>query len=137
MGNPTMWFEVAGKDREALNGFYSRLFDWQLKDMEGESKEIDELAERLDDLQDHILRQPAELGSLLKRMVGPGRDGVDRAASILRESRDLYVVGIGASWNAGLAILPFFSRAGRPALLADASELMQPLSRGRSAPESR
>ena len=23
MGNPTMWFEVAAKDREAMNGFYS------------------------------------------------------------------------------------------------------------------
>jgi uncharacterized protein len=35
MGNPTMWFEVAGKDHEALKGFYSSLFDWQLTDMDG------------------------------------------------------------------------------------------------------
>lgn len=34
MGNPTMWFEVAGRDREALKDFYSRLFDWKLTDME-------------------------------------------------------------------------------------------------------
>jgi len=34
MGNPIMWFEVAGKDHEALKGFYSRLFDWKLTDMD-------------------------------------------------------------------------------------------------------
>lgn len=34
MGNPTMWFEVAGKDQEALKGFYSQLFEWQITDME-------------------------------------------------------------------------------------------------------
>ncbi len=34
MGNPTMWFEVAAKDREAAKGFYSQLFDWQLTDMD-------------------------------------------------------------------------------------------------------
>jgi predicted enzyme related to lactoylglutathione lyase len=34
MGNPTMWFEVAGKDRGALKAFYSELFDWQFTDME-------------------------------------------------------------------------------------------------------
>jgi uncharacterized protein len=35
MGNPTMWFEVAGKDREAMKGFYSQLFEWKLSDMDG------------------------------------------------------------------------------------------------------
>ncbi len=34
MGNPTMWFEVAAKDREGMKGFYSGLFDWKLNDME-------------------------------------------------------------------------------------------------------
>jgi uncharacterized protein len=34
MGNPTMWFEVAAADREAMKGFYSGLFDWKLNDME-------------------------------------------------------------------------------------------------------
>jgi predicted enzyme related to lactoylglutathione lyase len=34
MGNPTMWFEVAGKDREALKDFYSGLFAWKLTDMD-------------------------------------------------------------------------------------------------------
>jgi uncharacterized protein len=34
MGNPTMWFEVAARDRESLKGFYSSLFDWKLTDMD-------------------------------------------------------------------------------------------------------
>jgi uncharacterized protein len=34
MGNPTMWFEVAGRDRDALKGFYSQLFEWKLTDMD-------------------------------------------------------------------------------------------------------
>jgi predicted enzyme related to lactoylglutathione lyase len=35
MGNPVMWFEVAGKDHATLKDFYSSMFDWQLNDMEG------------------------------------------------------------------------------------------------------
>ena len=35
MGSPTMWFEVAGKDHQALKNFYSQLFDWKLTDMDG------------------------------------------------------------------------------------------------------
>ena len=35
MPNPTMWFEVAGKDHQALKSFYTELFDWQTKDAEG------------------------------------------------------------------------------------------------------
>jgi uncharacterized protein len=34
MGNPVMWFEVAGEDREALKGFYAQLFDWKLSDVD-------------------------------------------------------------------------------------------------------
>jgi predicted enzyme related to lactoylglutathione lyase len=33
MGDPTMWFEVAGKDFQGLKGFYSQLFGWELTDM--------------------------------------------------------------------------------------------------------
>lgn len=71
-----------------------------------------------------ILRQPAELGRWLGHALGPGRGDLERAAAILRDARDLYAVGIGASWNAGLAALQRFSAAGRPACLADASEFL-------------
>ena len=35
MGNPTMWFEVAGKDHGALKEFYGAMFEWEMTDMEG------------------------------------------------------------------------------------------------------
>jgi predicted enzyme related to lactoylglutathione lyase len=34
MANPTKWFEVAGKDRQALKEFYAGLFDWKMTDSE-------------------------------------------------------------------------------------------------------
>jgi uncharacterized protein len=34
MGNPTMWFEVAAKDREAMKGFYGSMFAWEMTDVE-------------------------------------------------------------------------------------------------------
>jgi len=34
MANPTMWFEVAARDRDSMKGFYSGLFDWRLQDMD-------------------------------------------------------------------------------------------------------
>jgi uncharacterized protein len=34
MANPTRWFEVAGKDRQALKEFYGGLFDWEMTDAE-------------------------------------------------------------------------------------------------------
>jgi predicted enzyme related to lactoylglutathione lyase len=34
MANPVAWFEVAGKDHQALKSFYSQLFDWEFTDME-------------------------------------------------------------------------------------------------------
>ena len=33
MGNPVIWFEVIGKDREALKSFYTSLFDWKTNDL--------------------------------------------------------------------------------------------------------
>ena len=33
MGNPVIWFEVIGKDKEALKSFYTSLFDWKANDL--------------------------------------------------------------------------------------------------------
>ena len=33
MGNPVIWFEVIGKDKEALKSFYTSLFDWKTNDL--------------------------------------------------------------------------------------------------------
>ena len=34
MGNQVGWFEVVGRDTEALKRFYGGLFDWRLEDMQ-------------------------------------------------------------------------------------------------------
>ena len=35
MANNIGWFEVAGKDQDALRSFYGELFDWSFNDVEG------------------------------------------------------------------------------------------------------
>jgi hypothetical protein len=35
MANQAVWFEVMGKDRDALTGFYTDLFDWKATEMDG------------------------------------------------------------------------------------------------------
>jgi glutamine---fructose-6-phosphate transaminase (isomerizing) len=71
-----------------------------------------------------ILGEPIELSKSLTYTLGDGRAPLDKAANILNSAEHIYVVGIGSSWNAGLAVLSFFSAAGRPAILCDASELL-------------
>ncbi|MEK6250531.1 MAG: hypothetical protein AABM43_01100 [Actinomycetota bacterium] len=36
MGNPTVHFEVAGKDKEPLNSFFTDLFNWKTSDVPGD-----------------------------------------------------------------------------------------------------
>jgi len=33
MGNPIVHWEIAGENREKLQGFYGSLFDWEIEDM--------------------------------------------------------------------------------------------------------
>lgn len=35
MGNPVVHFEIVGKDKAKLDGFYSDLFDWKTQDIPG------------------------------------------------------------------------------------------------------
>src|SRR3982074_1312248 len=71
-----------------------------------------------------IAREPSELSNSLTYTLQEGRQALEDAAQILNKSAHIYIVGIGSSWNAGLAVLSFFNAAGRPALLFDASELL-------------
>jgi len=71
-----------------------------------------------------ILREPTELLRSLDYTLRDGRPSLEEAARILKQSEHIYIVGIGSSWNAGLAVLSFFNAAGRPALLCDASEIL-------------
>lgn len=71
-----------------------------------------------------ILNEPAELLKSLDYTLRDGRPALEEAARILKQSQHIYIVGIGSSWNAGLAVLSFFNAAGRPVMLHDASELL-------------
>jgi glutamine---fructose-6-phosphate transaminase (isomerizing) len=71
-----------------------------------------------------ILGEPAELLRSLDYTLRDGRPSLQEAARILKQSEHIYIVGIGSSWNAGLAVLSFFNAAGRPAILCDASEIL-------------
>ena len=71
-----------------------------------------------------ILKEPTELLRSLDHTLRDGRPSLEEAARILRQSEHIYIVGIGSSWNAGLAVLSFFNAAGRPAMLCGASEIL-------------
>src|SRR5882724_150917 len=71
-----------------------------------------------------ILKEPTELLRSLDHTLRDGRPSLEEAARILKQSEHIYIVGIGSSWNAGLAVLSFFNAAGRPAMLCDASEIL-------------
>ncbi len=75
-------------------------------------------------LREDILREPGELSKSLAYAFGQGRPPLEAAADLLNKSAHIYIIGMGSSWNAGLAVLSCFNGAGRPALLFDASELL-------------
>jgi glucosamine--fructose-6-phosphate aminotransferase (isomerizing) len=74
-------------------------------------------------LQD-IFRQPAELRRSIAFLSGAGQTALQRAASTVREAKNVFLTGIGASWNAALAAGTLFSVAGRPVFTQEASELL-------------
>jgi glucosamine--fructose-6-phosphate aminotransferase (isomerizing) len=74
-------------------------------------------------LQD-ILHEPEELIKSLENTWHEGRQRLEEAGRLAREARSVYVVGIGSSWHAGMAVLSIFHAYGCPALLIDASEMV-------------
>lgn len=71
-----------------------------------------------------IVRQPGRILESLRYTMDDGRVALQRAAEILRHSEVIYIVGMGASWHAGMAMQAIFQSQGRPALLVDASEFL-------------
>src|SRR5262245_56485958 len=71
-----------------------------------------------------ILKQPKELIGSLRYLLQSERERFKRAASILNQTKQIYLTGIGASWHAAMAAATFFNRAGHPAGLIEASELL-------------
>ncbi|HEY1902780.1 MAG TPA: SIS domain-containing protein [Terracidiphilus sp.] len=71
-----------------------------------------------------ILREPQQLSACVTRMVESQSELLQEAANFLRREQTTYVVGIGSSWNAALAVVTLLNSAGHPAIAADASELL-------------
>lgn len=76
-------------------------------------------------LLDDILKQPQELIGALSSLLEKDRSQLDRATSILDQAKNIYLTGIGASWNAAIAAGSFFHAEGRPVSLIEASELLR------------
>jgi glutamine---fructose-6-phosphate transaminase (isomerizing) len=74
-------------------------------------------------LQD-ILRQPAEMRQTIDHLTGPGQEAMQRASSLIRSARDVFITGIGASWNVALSAGALFYSSGRPVYMQEAGELL-------------
>jgi glucosamine--fructose-6-phosphate aminotransferase (isomerizing) len=74
-------------------------------------------------LQD-IIRQRAEMKRTIDYLIGPGRTAVEQASSLIRSTRDVFITGIGASWNAALSAGTLFDVGGRPVYMQEAGELL-------------
>ncbi len=74
-------------------------------------------------LQD-ILREPAALRDSLQGLLSRSRQEMDQAVALLRSARQVQVVGIGSSWNAGIAVNSALHRAGLSSYPFDASEIL-------------
>jgi glutamine---fructose-6-phosphate transaminase (isomerizing) len=71
-----------------------------------------------------ILKEPAQLSASLAHAVSIGAVDMKRAASLLRAARSVLIVGIGASWHAGMVMQAILHGYGVSAVLMDASELL-------------
>ncbi len=69
-----------------------------------------------------VLKQPAQLISSLRYHTGEGKVVMKEAFRVLSYSRHVFIVGIGASWNAGLAVQYSLNRVGISSQLCDAAE---------------
>lgn len=75
-------------------------------------------------LLDDIFREPRQLATCVKRLVKSPRKLVHEGANLLHREQTTYVVGVGSSWNAALAVATLLNSAGYPTIAADASELL-------------
>lgn len=75
-------------------------------------------------LLEDIRREPHQLSVCIQRLMNSQFVSLQRAAEILLPDMPIYIVGIGSSWNAALAVASMLSSAGYAAVAADASELL-------------
>ena len=74
-------------------------------------------------LQD-IFRQRVEMQRSIDYLMGPGQKSLLQASSLIRSARDVFITGIGASWNAALSAGTRFYLGGRPVYMQEAGELL-------------
>ena len=74
-------------------------------------------------LQD-IIRQRTEMRRTIDYLMGPGHAALEQASSLIRTARDVFITGIGASWNAALSAGTLFDLGGRPVHMQEAGELL-------------
>ena len=71
-----------------------------------------------------IQKEPDQLRNILSSAIGDNRRFYTQAATALSQHSALYIVGMGASWHAGMAVASFFHARKRPVVLFDAAELL-------------
>ena len=71
-----------------------------------------------------IRGEPDALRNILSSAISENRNIYRQAADALSRHTALYIVGMGASWHAGMAVASFFHARKRPAVLFDAAELL-------------
>jgi glucosamine--fructose-6-phosphate aminotransferase (isomerizing) len=57
-------------------------------------------------------------------LTGSGEKALQQATSLIRSARDVFITGIGASWNAALSAGALFYLSGCPAYMQEAGELL-------------
>src|SRR3984893_10113912 len=57
-------------------------------------------------------------------LMGPGQKGLEQASSFIGSARDVFLTGIGASWNAALSAGTLFYRGGHPVYMQEAGQLL-------------
>src|SRR5579863_1608229 len=75
-------------------------------------------------LLEDIRREPAQISRALNFTLQSGRSALRAAVDAVRNAPHTLVVGIGASWNASVAVHVAWNALGRPVHLFDASELL-------------
>jgi glucosamine--fructose-6-phosphate aminotransferase (isomerizing) len=64
------------------------------------------------------------MGRTVDHLMGPGRTTLEHASSLVRAAQDVFITGIGASWNAALSAGTLLSLGGRPVYMQEAGELL-------------
>ena len=71
-----------------------------------------------------ILDQPGQLLQSLQYSADKGCEPLQKAAAQIVQARYVFIVAIGASWNAGIAIQAAFNETGVQAVLCDAADFL-------------